>query len=230
MACVRRIHQIFFRFGDRRLQDYPIFVASLDAWRNMKGWKHRLWHEKGVERLCRTKYPQLWDTYRRLKFGIQRVDLAKYMLADAYGGVIVDLDVLPKCHVSEIVGDRPYVFDRCSRAHIIANDFFYVGQQGLPGFCEAFKQNLRRVNAIPVYRERKMRYIFNSSGPDFFSRFVKQAGLDEYVVAISHRTFLDPKQRHRSVSPDRSQIEVIHHLSWAPQLRGADGNILAAPF
>ena len=158
MACVRRIHQIFFRFGDRRLQDYPIFVASLDAWRNMKGWKHRLWHEKGVERLCRTKYPQLWDTYRRLKFGIQRVDLAKYMLADAYGGVIVDLDVLPKCHVSEIVGDRPYVFDRCSRAHIIANDFFYVGQQGLPGFCEAFKQNLRRVNAIPVYRERDALY------------------------------------------------------------------------
>ena len=63
-----------------------------------------------------------------------------------------------------------------------------------------------------------MRYIFNSSGPDFFSRFVKQAGLDKHVAAISNRTFLDPKQRHRRVSADRAQIEVIHHLSWVPQL------------
>ena len=225
MPLRKKIHQIFFKFDKRQLEDFPVFMASHNAFKRMRGWRYCLWDEQAVERLCRTRYPQIWSTYRRLKYDIQRVDLAKYMIADAYGGVVADLDTLPRCHVDNIIGENPYLFDRCSRPNIIANDFFYIGGAGgLPGIFDYFTKNLARVNAIPVYQQRKMRYVFHTTGPDFFTRYLKLRGLRDYVQAISNRTFLDPKQRYRSVSTDNPQIDVIHHLSWASQLEHhADG-------
>ena len=215
----RTIHQIFFRFDSRKLRDYPVFVASHKAFKRMRGWTYKLWNEKDVEQLCRTHYPGLWKTYRGLKYDIQRVDVAKYLLADSLGGVIVDLDVIPLTHISNIVAGRPYVFDRCSRNGIIANDFFYVGAGGLPGIEAYFKKNLARINAIDAYKQRKMRYIFHSTGPDFFSRYLKRAGLARHVQSLSNRSFLNPKQSHRNVRSTDPKLEIVHHLSWVPQLR-----------
>ena len=215
---VRKIHQIFFQFDDRRLEDYSLFAASHEAFKNMAGWEYRLWDEEQVEILCRSVYPELWNIYRSLKFAIQKVDLAKYMIADSCHGIVCDLDIIPLCHLDNIVGDRPYLFDRCSRKHIICNDFFYVGAGGLPHIFEQFLTNLQRVNNIPVYQQRRMRYVFHTTGPDFFTRYLKRAGLRGYTQGISNRTFLDPKERHRSVSAEHPKIDVIHHLSWASQL------------
>jgi len=215
---VRRIHQIFFQFDDRRLEDYPVFAASNRAFMDVAGWEYRLWDEEQVELLCQSVYPKLWNTYRSLKFAIQKVDLAKYMIADSCHGVVCDLDVIPLSHLDHIVSDRPYLFDRCSRKHIICNDFFYVGEAGLPGIFAYFAENLARINAIHAYKQRKMRYVFHTTGPDFFTRYLKRAGLSEHVAAISNRSFLDPRQRHRNVNATKPKLDIVHHLSWAPQL------------
>ena len=131
-----------------------------------------------MEALISKHCPEMWQTYSALRYPIQRVDLAKYMVAHFVGGLIVDLDVLPKCHVDEIIGDKPFVFDRCSRKHVIANDFFYIAEPGgLPGPNDLFIANLARVNSINVYEQRKMRYVFQSCGPDFWTRYLKLVGL-----------------------------------------------------
>ena len=216
----RTIHQIFFRFDGRSMRDYPVFVASHDAFKRMRGWTYKLWNEKDVEQLCRAQYPRLWKTYRGLKYDIQRVDIAKYLIADSLGGVVVDLDVMPLTHISNIIDGRPYVFDRCSRKGIIANDFFFVKPgAGLPGLVDYFKKNLVRVNGIPAYNQREMRYVFQSYGPDFWSRYLKRAGLARHVQSLSNRFFLDPKQSHRIVRSTDPKLEIVHHLSWVPQLR-----------
>ena len=131
----------------------------------------------------------------------------------------MDLDVLPKCHVGEIVGDRPYLFDWCSRRHIIANDFMYVGTGGLPGVFEYFKSNLARVNKIPAYQERRMRYVFHTTGPDFWSRYLKSTGLARHVLRISNRSFQDPKQAHRNTRVRDPKLEITHQLSWRAQVQ-----------
>ena len=216
------IHQIFFRFNGNEFRDYPVFVASHNAFKRMRGWRYKLWNEQDVEQLCRAQYPGLLETYRGLKYDIQRVDIAKYLIADSLGGVVVDLDVMPLTHISNIVADRPYVFDRCSRKGVVANDFFYVAPgQGLPGLVDYFKANLERVGAIPVYEQRKMRYVFHTTGPDFFTRYLKRAGLREYVQALSNRSFLDQRQSHRHIRSPAPKLDIVHHLSWVPQLHTA---------
>jgi mannosyltransferase OCH1-like enzyme len=220
---IRRIHQIFFDFGDGKcLQDYPMFVQSHNAFRSQPNWQYELWDEAAVERLLRTRRPELWDTYCSLEHPIMRVDFAKYLIADTFGGIVADLDVLPLCHLDDIVGDRPYVFDRCSRKHVVANDFFYVGPGGLPGFWEYFLENLAHVRSVAVYRTWKMRRIYQATGPDCLTRYLRRTGLDQHVRALSNRTFLDAKEQRRSVSAREPQIEVVHHLSWRPHVVGAE--------
>lgn len=216
---IRKIHQIFFRFDTRTLYDYPCFVRSHNAFKDMGGgWEYRLWDESCAESLCQTEYPELWDTYKTLK-PIQRVDLAKYMIADTCHGIVSDFDVIPLVHADDIVGHRPYLFDRCSRKHVVCNDFMYVGEGGLPGITEYFLENLERIEGIPCYEQRRMRKIFQTSGPDFFTRYLKRAGLCKYVEAISSRSFLDPKEKHRSVCAPSLKLDIVHHLSWLPQVQ-----------
>jgi len=215
---IRRIHQFFFNFNNKRLHDYPIFVRSQELFKAQPGWKYKLWNEKQVELLCRTRYPQLWPRYRRM-LPIQMLDVGKYLVADAVGGLCVDLDVLPRRPLEEVVGTSEYVFDRCSRKGVTANDFFYVGSGGLPGIADFLLANLARVDGIPAYKNRRLRYIFQGTGPDCFTRYLKAAGLAGYTLALSNRTFLDPAQRHRDVRVRGAAIDVIHHLSWTDQVR-----------
>ena len=217
MPVVRKIHQIFFRFDSKTLHDYPLFACSQQAFQNMSGWEYQLWDESCAEALCQIKHPELWDSYQTLK-PIQQVDLAKYLVADTCHGIVCDLDVIPLCHADDIVGDRPYLFDRCSRKHIVCNDFMYVGEGGLPNIFDYFLSNLARVNDTPCYEQRRMRKIFQTSGPDFFTRYLKRAGLCNHVEAISNRTFMDPAQKHRSVFAPSPKLEIVHHLSWLSQV------------
>ena len=212
----KNVHQIFLRFDDRVLEDYPLFAESKAAWGSMAGWAYKLWDEQAVEALCQDKCPEILATYESLKYPVQRVDLAKYIIADNCGGLIVDLDVLPLCHADMMIPEGcAYLFDRCPRKHVIANDF-YVGSGGLPGIHDYFVQNLARVNQINAYETRKMRYIFHSSGPDFFTRYLKQTGLSKHRVAISDRIFAHAPQRNTYATDPRTRA--LHQLSWVPQL------------
>ena len=225
MEQQRTVHQIFFfNFDDRTLQDYPVFVKSAEAWSSFSGWGYKLWNEADAEKLCQSTYPQLWETYRALRFPIQQVDLLKYMIADNFSRsgqetLVCDLDVLPLCHPDEIVADKDYMFDRCTRKGIVCNDILFVKSAGLPCIFDYFIENLARVNGIKAYEQRKMRYVFQCGGPDFLTRYIKRAGLSKYVRSISNRTFLEAKQQHRNVFAEDAKVLVIHQLSWRPQLR-----------
>ena len=220
MPAIRKIHQFFFDFGGGKvLADFPIFVESKNAWSTMEGWEYTLWTESMVETMIGTHCTEFMRTYESFKYPIQRLDLAKYLVGHYAGGLVVDLDVVPYCHVDKIVGDDvPYLFDRCTRKRIVANDFFYVGELGLPGIFDDLVSNKARLDAIEAYKCRKMRYIFHSTGPDFFSRYLKRTKLDKYTVAISDRKFLDQKEAHRSIAAAEPRVQVVHHLSWRRQL------------
>ena len=217
---IKAIHQFYFDFGIGQLSDNRIFQQSNQEFQDMKGWTYKLWTESEVYHLCKTQFPDSINVYSSL-IPIQRLDLAKYMVAHTYGGVIVDLDVLPLKHLDTFIC-QPYLFDRCSRKNIIANDFFYVGCQGLPGIVEYFCENLDRVNKIEIYKIWKMRYIFQTSGPDFFSRYLKKNNLDKFTKRLSTRVFPFSSKRN-IVNPD-PYLYIEHQLSWTNTLSHVDAS------
>ena len=68
-----------------------------------------------------------------------------------------------------------------------------------------------------------MRYVFQTSGPDFWTRYLKRVGLDGFVLALSDRVFADAKQARRNTYAEARKIEVKHQLSWVPQLHSTAG-------
>lgn len=216
MPLLRLVHQVFFDFDGRKIEDFPTFVTSRDKFAAMTGWSYRLWNEAEVGDVIRRRYPHIWDEYRALPHAIQRVDVAKYIIADHFGGVVSDLDVIPLTHLDNIVSP-PCTFDQCSRANIVANDFFYT-EIGLPGLFEYFLTNLTRVKSINIYHTWKMRRVFQTTGPDFFTRYLKRSGLNNHVKRLSSRQFVDAKQKYREVQNPAAKLKILHHLSWKPHV------------
>ena len=211
---VRKIHQFFFDFGDgKELTDFPQFSRSLKAFRSFPGWQHKLWTLKECTDLCAEYHPGFYDLFVRLP-KITQVDLSKYMVAHAHGGLVVDLDVLPCCDLSFI--SAPYVLDFDCRDRKIANDLFYVDPGGLPGIVDYFTENWHRKCAIDVYRTWRLRFVFQTSGPDFFTRYLRQRGLHVHARALSTRTVPQDPTRNRTAQHPLFIIE--HRLTWAPSI------------
>ena len=227
-----KIHQIFFNFDDKTILDFPVFVESQNVLSAMSGCFHTLWSYSDVLHLCKEYYPSLVETFCNLRYPIQQVDLAKYMIGNLYTPCVVcDLDVIPTQHLEKIPGisnRRPFVFDRCSRRSIVANDFFFIrDSHSLDPLFEYFVSNLKRMDSIQAYKTRKMRYVFHTTGPDFWSRFIKQRGWQSYVEALSTRMFADTKQTKRNVYINNAYLIIEHQLSWCPQLQtGVDASII----
>jgi len=220
MPLQRLIHHLFFDFDGRRLDDFLTFVASRDMFAAMVGWQYYLWDEAMVDGVIQERYPQIWETYHSLPHTIQRLDAAKYIIIDCVGGAYADLDVRPITHLDNIV-TSPCTFDFCSRAHIVANDFLY-SEIGLPGIFEYLSMNLARIQTIPIYAIWKMRYVFQTTGPDFFTRYLKRAGLDHHVKHLSTRMFIDSKQKFREIVNPDAKLMVLHHVSWKPHVCNED--------
>ena len=213
-----KVHQIFFNFEGKTLLETPIFVKSLVAFSQMQGWDHQLWNESDVEALITKDYPEYLQLYRDLPHAIQKVDVAKYAILNSCGGLYADLDVLPKYPLAKVIGNCDFLFDRDSRKGVVANDVIYVRRpNSLVGVLDSLKQNLLRVNGIKVYAKWKMRYVGQSTGPDFFTRFIKESNLLAHQRALSNRIFSEG-QSHRNVYVDGACFDIFHQLSWVSQL------------
>ena len=213
--CIRDskvIHQFFFDFGDGKvLTDFPHFSRSLKAFRSFPGWQHKLWTFRECADLCAEYHPGFYDLFGRLP-RITQLDVCKYMVAHAQGGLGVDLDVLPCCRDLSFISS-PYFFDVDSRDRKIGNDLFYVDPGGLPGVVDYFVENWHRKCAIDVYRAWRLRFVFQTSGPDFFTRYLRQRGLHVHACVLSTRTFPRDPTRNRIAQHPLFTIE--HRLTWA---------------
>ena len=91
------VHQIYGVFGDGKPMD-QVFKASQQAWKTCAarmGAQYHLWNSDEVETLMRTRYPQFWELYTRVRYPIMRVDIGRIAILHAYGGMYADLDTLP---------------------------------------------------------------------------------------------------------------------------------------
>ena len=180
------IHQFFFDFGDgKALTDFPQFSRSLEAFRSFPGWQHKLWTFRDCADLSAAHYPEFYDLFFYGLPKITQLDVSKYMVAHAQGGLVVDLDVLPWCRDLTFISS-PYVFDVDSRDRKINNDLFYADPGGLPGILEYFVENWHRKCEIDVYRAWRLRFVFQTSGPDS-SRGIYASGAYMCTRASSRR-------------------------------------------
>jgi hypothetical protein len=90
MPIPHRIHQTWKDEHPPRKLFSPRWARSLRE-RN-PGWQYTLWTDAQNRELVRTHYPELLRMYDGYGSAIQRADVARYLIANTYGGVYADLD------------------------------------------------------------------------------------------------------------------------------------------
>ena len=76
-----------------------LFKLSSAAWQEYsrrEGCRYILWGPNEIDTLVQTyATPDVVELYEGVKFVVQRVDIARFIVIYAYGGMYVDLDVFP---------------------------------------------------------------------------------------------------------------------------------------
>ena len=175
----KKVHQIFFNLNNKEITDIPIFFeSSISTMRKYKDYEYRLWREKDCEKLIENKLPQYYDFYINMKYKIQQIDFMRYAILYLFGGVYIDLDILPikkfNFHKNKLI---LYTFNKIIQKHneFVQNDlmateplnpFFWM----LLHRCE---RNYKAKEKIDVYKNWKARFVLQTTGPRYFSKTLK---------------------------------------------------------
>jgi mannosyltransferase OCH1-like enzyme len=215
----KRIHQFFFKFPPdfRELESYPLFVESMDAYKKNSGWEYKLWSESDVDRVLETM-PVFFDFYKKLRYDIQRVDAAKFIIGHIFGGVVSDLDVVPTVPLDDIVLSDNMLLDRDTFQKNVANDFFYVPVGGFEGLADSMMSNYAIVTSKAVYQVWKYRYVQQTTGPRFFTRYLRNRKLFHHVRVLSDRSFQDEAFSRYNLPLESPKLKITHMGTWKPQL------------
>ena len=197
--CVSIIHQIYGVFRDGK-QMSRLFENSLHRWRNaaqQMGAQHHLWSADEVDALIQQRYHQFWTTYKDLPFSVMRVDFGRIAILHSYGGLYADLGVYPNrdtyapasLAVQKVIAtghckamkrwlpakvSKNEVKDRTGLLDmevLIASKSNPILLRWLHYMCRQIDE--RQYAKSTYWQSWKLRYIWNTTGPECMTRFLR---------------------------------------------------------
>ena len=182
------IHQVFIpvREDKPNITDFSVFVKSSESWREFakqNDYQYILWTEGSIDRLL-NRYNLPTKFYlpngELLKFA--KIDFARYVFLAKFGGLYVDLDVLPKEGFEDIF-KRPIILNKWRKTYYNKDGTVkkygkYEIQNGLMKFPKGYTEDLityclgqiKEKSQIPCYMNRKVRYFLHTTGNNMFKR------------------------------------------------------------
>jgi len=187
------IHQIYGLYDDNKpLTDNQLFVDSYMKYtficdnnnRNEKrkyNYIYKLWNKESCEELLK-RYPE-FNYYYDVRFKIMKVDIMRFIILYHYGGIYSDMDVLPA-----YIYNLDFVLD-CDKIHLCKyvnkdNNIYDIEVISTPDeknellyeYLKYIPSQIIEKNNIDVYKSWKIRYVYQTTGPRSFNRFLKMYG------------------------------------------------------
>jgi len=155
------------------------------------GWGYRLWTDEDNERFVNEYYPELAELYHSFTYAIQRVDVIRFLILYALGGVYADLDIECLQPIDSVLDGTHFVasYEHAQHAKWLNEPFlvsnaFMASPKHHP-FLEAVITRLRKTNP----RAGNAQDVLESTGPIMLTNVYKSyAGndvllLDEKMVS-----------------------------------------------
>jgi len=199
MPLPKIIHQTYLDFGTP-ISTYPIFLKSKELWTTWceeNGYEYRFWTREMIEKRIQLDKP-IYDFYINLRFNWNRIDFARYLIVNYYGGIYIDMDIVPKegkdidtffqSH-DRITGQwhNNKVGTRDFGKFLISNSVIGAPVCGLVSLINYAIEQVEEKDKIAVYKQWKIRYMLQSTGAQMFARWCKKKKykntphLDDYI-------------------------------------------------
>ena len=210
------IHQIYGLFNDGKEMP-PLFQASSKAWSeycDKNNHIYKLWDKKQVEELIDT-YTNLKNYYYDVKYPIMKCDIARFIIVYQFGGLYVDLDVLPNKEIINIDENKLTLCKYINKKEECDIEMLYAPKQFLPlwEFVALYvPKQIEEKDNIDVYKNWIIRYVFQTTGPQSFRRYLKNKKLEFNIIKTIH---LEKNEKYGEINIDEIQgIEDIDCLSY----------------
>ena len=178
------IHQVYGIFRDSKPMN-EMFKTSSNEWfliAKNNGWKYMLWDNRMCDMLV-AYYPEFYDLYNNVRFKIMRCDIIRFLIVYQFGGIYVDMDVFPNRKDLSFITDKNkfhmcvyYWTPQYCDTNIPDIEMLYSPRKNIDlyNFIKYIPSQIEEKDKIDVYKTWKIRYVFNTTGPQSFRRFIKQ--------------------------------------------------------
>ena len=181
------IHQIFGLLGDTILP--PLFVeqqAKVKEWCKINQYEYKLWGVDYCNELIE-KYPIYKDFYNTVKYTIMKVDIIRWLILYDNGGCYLDMDIAPVIKSVDI-NDRLVIGYKSGKRKFYDMEFIQLskGHHIAIDFINYMREQIVLKEKIAVYKEWKMRFVFQTTGPDSLTRYLKINNIKPKKYILNH--------------------------------------------
>jgi len=211
------VHQIYGLYDDGKEMP-PLFQASNKAWReycDKNNHIYKLWDKKQVEELIDT-YANL-KYYYGVKYPIMKVDIARFIIIYQFGGLYVDLDVLPNKEKIDIDENKLCLCKYVNKKEMCDIEMIYAPKQYflLWEFVALYvPKQIEEKDNIDIYKKWRVRYVFQTTGPQSFIRFIKYKSIDyDLILTLSLDKYIKFKDIETSKIYNIEDVDCISYYS-----------------
>ena len=189
------IHQIYGLYKDNKPMN-ELFTAGSTKWQeyaDRNNHIYKLWNAEQVEELVNT-FTNIKEYYHTVRHPVMKVDIARFLILYQFGGLYCDLDCIPNTNENFIIDETKlylcnYIWTpngELEPTPIIDIEVIYSPKYNIELFNYiAFyvPSQIEEKNKIEIYHQWKIRYIFQTTGPVSFRRFLKQNKIEHLPIS-----------------------------------------------
>lgn len=192
---MNNIFQIFYEL-DKPLEKFPIFLQSIELWKDYvgkKGGTYKLYLRSDCERIIdnNSKYKQFYYSLPLWS----KLEFMRYVIVELTGGLYIDLDIHPTNYniFYKLQQEEEYIFgvwDNLNNAPKYASDKIVMSNcivgfrdnSVITGFIEYAMKEHERMNLMPTYNKWRIRKMKRSVGVEAFKKYFKHYKLNTELL------------------------------------------------
>jgi len=193
----KTIHQIFWKFKDKELDEIPSFKRCVEKTRkycDKYGYQHRMWNLDDIQKLlCENylEYIQLWTDF---EMEIQRCDFIRYVILHRFGGWYLDCDLYPLKDLSPLESND-VVFTQWNNDKRKLPYYAIMGSiPNNPLWLKVMKCSERRTyekQSMPIYQTWRGRLLFQTTGHFMLNEVIDKSTVLDLVHVVNEEKGID---------------------------------------
>lgn len=210
------IHQIYFNLTGNGIDYFPVFKKSKQICQGYTDYEYILWNEESCEQLIKNEYPEYYKFYNSFRFEIQKIDFVRFCILHKYGGFYIDLDMYILKPL-DALRKKNMVFHNVRHVQknysYIENDFIgsVADSELWLQVMKACKHNYKEKSEMKIYNTWKGRFVLQTTGPKFLSRFIRKNAPAIKPMRLAHTKWSVDSQEDYYIKDFKANTWIDHN-------------------
>lgn len=178
----------------------------------LPGWEYRFWTDAENESLVEERFPEYLSIFRRIRRGVIKGDIARYMYLSVFGGFYFDTDYKVLRAIDEETLSHGCVLpvSRGSGSSFRLGNAVMGSKAGYPIWTDFIAHIFSTVGLIDLAESK----IEEVTGPDGLTKFYRAREHMYDDIYLPARPIFHPAHTCRGFSYQKGPMTVGVHLSW----------------